>query len=1177
MLFIALRKAVSALQKKYFALSDRAHTSDITCIKRFDKRSSDLLSPLKLLEYKYFSGELKKIGFAMRLTAFCLLVFCLQINASVKSQSVNISERNVPLSTIFSVLEKQTGYLVAGNVNLLKNADRVSIEARNEPLQQFLSRLLNDKGIGFAIRRKTIVLSRRAVIPPLKEVKTLPEQMVVKIVFETITGRVVDSTGAPLSGASIKVKGSSGGTKTNSDGYFSINVQMGQTLQISYVGYITAEVTIRDLSPLAITLLVEDASLEQLIVIGYGTQKERDLTGAVSTVKGDVVSQRNEIQLSTALQGLAPGVTVTRSNSMPGSGATIRVRGITTIGNSNPLILVDGVPVESINMVNPNDVENISVLKDAASASIYGARASAGVILITTKRAKTNQLNLEYQGNFGTIEPTQFPGTVGYKRYLEMINEIAWNDGGNQVGAEYGVYDKDFIENYAENHRLDPDAYPLTDWIDLLINKSAPYTRHGLSLTYGNEVIKSKASVNYENAQALYNNRSYERITSRLNSDIKINKFLSAEVGASFIHALTENTIVNPLSAAYKYGPIWTPFWSDGRISNGRNGTNSWARMNYGGFNNNWDDQFFGKIALNFKPVKNLTITGAVAPTVQIDKSKQFIKQLAYYNLEDKSTTAGFLDGNLTTSLNEGRSEVRTMIKQLIANYNLKLGGQHDLGLMAGYEDYYRFAEGLSAASDNFLLADFPYLDRAPLDFMRNTGNANESAYNSYFGRLTYDFANKYLFQANLRRDGSSRFDKDYRWAVFPSVSLGWVITEENFFKNLNSGVLDFLKFRGSFGTLGNERIGNYPYQAILNFSNALFVEGSNVVSRTTAAQQSYNIRDITWETTESWNIGVDARFFNSRLSLTADYYKKRTRDMLLDLEIPDFMGYGNPSQNAGIMHTKGWDAQIGWNDYIGELKYSISANISDYKSVMGNLSGTVFDGAQIIREGSEFNEWYGYRSDGLYQSQEEVDNSATLSSVVKPGDVRYLDISGPDGVPDGKISPEYDRVLLGGSQPRYLYGGNINLGYKGFDLGIVFQGIGRQNSRVLVDMVYQTSAWFTFPDFVDGNYYSEYNTAEQNANAKYPRLSQIGYQGNNYEMSDYWLFNGGYFRLKNITLGYTLPAKWMDAVKVSNMRLYASASDLFSIDKYPKGWDPEAGLTAYIARTWNFGVQIRF
>lgn len=995
-----------------------------------------------------------------------------------------------------------------------------------------------------------------------------------------IKGKVTDDGGQPLPGVSVKLKGGSIAAVSNEAGFYTISMPnvSPSVLIFSYIGMKTQEITLGANNVVNVVLEADAMNLEEVVAIGYGTARKKDLTGSVAIIAGEDLAKRNQTQLSQALQGSAPGVTATRNSGLPGSGATIRVRGITTIGDSDPLILVDGIPVESMAMINPQDVENISVLKDAASASIYGARASAGVILITTKSAKTNQLNLEYRGIYGIIKPTQFPGTVDHIRYMQMMNEISWNDGGNQAGAQYNVFTEDFINDYNANHRwTSSDLYPITNWVEEIINDYAPSTAHGLSLTYGNEFVKTKASVNYEKEDALYNNRSYERMTSRLNNKFKITNFLSADADASLLRSVNENAVVNPLSSAYKYGPLWRPYWSDGRISEGRNGANTWARVNYGGFDNTWRDELIGRLALNFTPIKDLTVTGVIAPSIRLAKGKRFVRQIPYYDFNNLTMTSGFLDGQITTSLDESRSEVRTMTKQLTANYAPKLSKEHNLSLMAGYEDYYRFSESLGAFSDNFLVSDFPYLNRGSLDFMRNTGNAVENAYNSYFGRVMYDYRNRYLIQANIRYDGSSRFHKDYRWASFPSVSAGWVATEESFVKDLNLRALDFFKLRASWGTLGNERIGNYPYQAIMNFNNALFIDNGNIVSGTTAAQTSYNIRDITWETTESWNIGIDAAFLSNRLTLTADYYKKTTHDMLLALEIPSFMGYDNPDQNAGTMNTKGWEGQIGWSDQTGEFKYSVSANLSDYKSMMGNLSGVVFLGDNIIKEGVEYNSWYGYRADGLFQSQEDIDNSPLLIQVVRPGDVKYRDVSGADGSPDGKISPEYDRVPLAGSLPRLLYGGNINMSYKGFDAYLMFQGVGKQTSQLTADQVYQTTAWHTLPDFVDGNYYSEFNSEEQNARARYPRLSQIGFTGNNYKLSDFWLFDGSYFRLKNVTLGYTLPSNWNEYLKMTNLRVYASVNDLFSLDKFPKGWDPEASISAYMARTWNFGIQMRF
>ena len=483
---------------------------------------------------------------------------------------------------------------------------------------------------------------------------------------------------------------------------------------------------------------------------------------------------------------------------------------------------------------------------------------------------------------------------------------------------------------------------------------------------------------------------------------------------------------------------------------------------------------------------------------------------------------------------------------------------------------------------------NFPYLDIGPENLRDNGGNAEEYAYRSFFGRIAYSYASRYLLQVNFRRDGSSRFAPDSRWANFPSLSAGWVVSEEQFMKNLNWNWLSFLKLRGSWGTLGNERItmtknsstvqNYYPYQSALNFGSALFYSGNSLNSLLSAAQQYYAVRNISWETTETWDIGLDANFLDGRLHFSGDFYKKKTKDMLLALEIPKFIGYDNPSVNTGNMHTTGYDLEIGWRDQVGDFRYSVSANLSDFISKMGNLGGTEFLGEKVKMEGSQFDEWYGYISDGLFQTQEEVDNSPKLNNNVTVGDIKYKDISGPDGVPDGKISSEYDRVLLGGSLPRYMFGVNFSASYKGFDFSMMFQGVGSQNSRISRNMIEGLNTnWGGFPSILEGDYWSTNNTAAENAGVKYPRLTRNSVDAN-MSMSDYWMFNGRYLRMKNLTVGYTLPGVWTKKISMESVRFYLSGNDLFCLSKYPHGWDPEVSTTGYpITMSVLLGVSVNF
>jgi len=991
-----------------------------------------------------------------------------------------------------------------------------------------------------------------------------------------VTGEIKDEEGLPLPGVTVRINNTDQGTMTDFDGRFTINVPSNNTiLVISYVGMKTQTIDVKGKTTLNLTMESEAFSLEEVVTIGYGRAKKKDITGSITTVDGETIAKRNTTQIAQAIQGTMPGVMVTRTNSEPGASASIRIRGITTIGDSDPLVIVDGVPVASINNVNASDIEDISVLKDAASASIYGARAAAGVILITTKRAKSGKSSIEYRGIYGIDKPTTFPEMVNAKRYLEMINEFTWNDSGNQPGSEFSLYSENEVNNWESLHESDPNQYPLNNWSDLIINDYAERTSHNLSFSGGNENIQSRASLSYESVDGMYDHKNFERMMGRVNNQFTISDKLKATFDLSYNYEIQKSPTLNPVQSAQRYPDIFAAQWADGRIGMGQNGFNPYAILHQGGFDNVWRNKFNAKISLAYTPVTNLTFTAVVAPYLYNTKAKRFEKQITYYDAEDPTQLAGFISNAETTNLYEIRNDGRNLTTQFLANYENTFG-KHNVNLLGGYEGFTSFYESLNAQAENYTLSNFPYLSLGPLDYMTNSGGATETAYRSYFGRVMYDYNNKYQVQANIRYDGSSRLHPDYRWGAFPSISAGWVITEESFIPK--NKTLTYFKLKASWGQLGNERIGNYPYQSTIGYSDALFYEGNNVVSALTAAQYAYAIQDISWETTETTNIGFEAYFLNNALMLSADYYKKTTKDMLLELEIPDFLGFENPDQNTGNMYTKGWDVQVSYRNNAGPLKYSISTNVSDFKSTMGDLGGIVFSGSTITREGSEFQEWYGYQSDGIFQTADEVANSPTLNGATQPGDVKYKDISGPDGVPDGKITPDYDRVELGGSLPRYQYGGNINMEYKNFDFTLGFQGVGKRNARLTTSMVKPFhSAWTNPPAIIDGNYWSVYNTPEQNENARYPRLSYTGAENNNYEMSDFWLIDGGYFRLKNVVVGYTLPTSITNVAGISSLRLFASATDLFSIDNYPDGWDPEAADNSYMSSSFQLGLTVKF
>ncbi len=1095
----------------------------------------------------------------MKVSLLLFVLATFNVSASLsQSARLDLSISGKSLSDVIKTIEKQSDFRFFYSDNYRELNDLVSINIKNASIDDVLSNLLNDKSLSFKILNGNVV-----IIGPSK---AFQQQQVKGVVTDA-------SSGEPIIGANVVIEGTTTGTVTDVDGKFTLTVPApGSVLVISFLGFNTERVVVNNEAELAVKLIADVTNLEEVVVVGYGTVKKKDLTGSVSSIQGDAIEGRQATQVSQALQGAMSGVMVTRNNNAPGASATIRIRGITTIGESSPLVIVDGVPIDNINDINPADVDNISVLKDAASASIYGSRAAAGVILITTKRAKSGEIGIQYNTEYGVEKPTTLPKYVDVVRYMQMVNELRWNDKNNDAN-EYPLYTKDVIDNYWTLNAENPNKYPNTDWMGLMIKDNAPRQSHVLSITAGTKAVRTKASIGYDKTASLYSGKDFERVSARFNNDVTINKLLSASLDLSFKRSHYVNPYHDPVYNTLISPPVYAATWSDGRIAEGKTGANIYGMSNFGGYRYNWYNQLNGRISLDFTPIKELKISAVLSPTFGIDKGKAFQKRVEYTAADDPTLVIGTLEGGTQTNLYETRNDYTRVTSQLLANFD-KSFGNHNLNAMAGYENFYSKNENMGASREKYGLTTFPYLDLGPLDLRGNYGNAWENAYRSYFGRIMYNFKSKYFLQGNIRYDGSSRFHEDYRWGAFPSFSAGWVVSEESFMSNLSW--LSFLKLRASWGTLGNERIGNYPYQATIDFSNALFYQGTNVVAAQTAAQTKYAIRDISWETTQSVDFGIDLNLFNNRLRLTGDYYQKTTRDMLLALEIPDYMGFDNPDQNTGKMFTKGWDGEIGWNDKIGEFTYSVSANMSDFKSIMGDLGGTEFVGDQIKKKDSEFNEWYGYVSDGLFQTAEDLAASAKTSTAVKVGDVKYKDISGPEGVPDGLITPTYDRVLLGGSLPRYMFGSNIKMGYKNLDFSLVFQGVGKVNARLQGLMITPLSDnWGNMPAILDGNYWSKYNSEEENLNAKYPRLSENN-KGNNYTMSDYWLINGGYLRLKNITLGYTLPSLWTKKVGLQRVRAYLSASDFLTFDKFPKGWDPEVAANGHpITASYIFGLSV--
>lgn len=1105
----------------------------------------------------------------MKKLLFILFIYLLQFSLPVDAlgQTIGVSYPKELLSERINRISKDSGYTISFDSQSLGGISVPALTMKGD-VESVLSRSLELT----AFRHKKVADKSYIIIQSNPATATSQGK-------HSLSGLVSDKEGEPLIGVSVGVKGSGKGTQTDEKGLYSLSgISESDILIFRYVGFETKEIGVAAKQTINVILEESQKSLNEVIVIGYGVARKKDLTGSISSLDGADITSRQNPQASMALQGVIPGVTVTRSSSAPGAGADIRVRGITSMRNNGPLIIVDGVAANSINDVNPYDIEDLTVLKDAASASIYGARAASGVILITTKRGSRQDINIDYNYSYSMDFASDMPDYADAVTYMKIANEREWNGSGAASGVgEYSIYAKDLIDNYWTLNKQDPNKYPNTNWTDLILKKYAPRQSHQVGITAGNTRYQTKVGIGYDKVDGLFeNNLSWDRVTLRVNNDITINNWLSTSIDANLKKTSSINPAYSPSTQMRYAASVYAGVYTDGRLAGGKDGTNPYGKMRDGG--DSKSDAYLASIkaSITLKPMEGMSITGIFAPTYNFSKDKTFTKQVKYYTSFEEELPTGIMDGTKTMSLTENRNDSHSINSQIFVNY-LKGIDKHNINTMLGYEDYYYFNESLLAARDQYQLAYYPYLNAGPETLQTNKGDAYENAYRSFFGRLMYNWDQKYYFQFNLRHDGSSRFHKDHRWGTFPSLSAAWIASEEAFIKRIP--VISMLKFRGSWGQLGDERIGNYTYQSYMKFNNPTLYAGDIPSSVQGASADQYAIKENTWETTTTADIGLDLYLLNNRLRFTGDYYWKNTKDMLIAVDIPNFMGFSDPYQNIGKMRTKGWEIELGWNDKIDQFSYGISFNLYDYKSVMGYLKNTRdydSDNWTIITEGSEYLSYYGYLSDGIYHKGDDL--GAVTSSVVGPGDIRYKDISGPEGVPDGKISADYDRVVIGSSLPRFNYGGNLSLAYKGLDFLLTFQGVGKKDA-ILTDQMAQPvrADWYNVPEIILGKYWSNYNTDEQNLRAQYPRIMRDT-NANNYAASDFWLFDGSYFRIKNITLGYTLPKQLISKISANRLRVYANIQDFFTISHYPKGWDPEVSTTGYpITKSITFGASIQF
>lgn len=1007
------------------------------------------------------------------------------------------------------------------------------------------------------------------------EISTFIEKQIGSVLGRKVTGQVLDKAGEPIIGANVRVKGSTtNGTITDLDGKFVLeDVEENAILVISYIGYLTTEVSTTGKTTVQVTMSEDSKALDEVVVVGYGVQKKVNLTGSVESVNGDNIAKRSTIQTTQAIQGMVPGMTVTTNSGRPGKeGATIRIRGIGTLNDNNPLVLVDGVE-SSLDAVDPNDIENISVLKDAASAAIYGSRAANGVILITTKRGTSQDVKVTYKGTVGFSSPVYLPEMSNAWDYMTLMDEGYANDNRKADGTPGGyMYGPDLIKTWKE--ATDRDAYPNSNAVKETFKERALQTQHYLNFAVGSDKFKTNTSVNYSYQESLIPNSDYQRYGIRSNNDYIVSDKLSVgfdlsvrnthNFDAAYSGSVMENLLRNPAIYATRYSNgVWgAGYAGDGKDMSIRNIFEKLTTQE-----EEWSE-ISARLKATYKPFEGAQLDVWYAPKVNNYSMKQLRKTMPLY---DYKTLEVIYEPSYPATITEQRDKTTMHDFNILATYN-KTVNKHDFSVLGGYQMLVSDYNKLTAYREGNPFQNFEEINIFDPLNMTNSGTRTQWALMSYFGRLNYAYDGKYLFEANVRYDGSSRFAEGHRWGLFPSFSAAWRFQAEEFMKDITW--LSNGKLRASWGELGNQAgLGSdYPFALLIETNQYQVFDGEMAPGY---APVNYAMTDISWETTRMMNFGIDLGFLNGKIDVSFDWYKKKTYDILLNMPIPSVMGYNNsPKQNAGIVENKGWDLSITHTNQIGDFYYRVRGVLSDVRNKIVDIgSQPVYNSIYIQQNGSPINSIYGYVADGLFSSFEEAQNHPYSQwGSLQGGDIKYLNLDDSND----KIDTN-DRIVIGNTIPRFTYSLDLMGSYKGFDLSLFFQGVGKRDGYVQGPLGYPLSGMYT--SLVQ--HMDRWSEANPNPNATYPRLS-INKQQNNTQTSTFWLTNAAYLRLKNVQVGWTMPSKWFKKGGIEGIRIFANGTNLFTLDNMHIGMDPESPDTnahqAFpLLKSFVGGVEIKF
>lgn len=1108
--------------------------------------------------YCFKNPRFKQIFRIMRISTFLLMVcvFCSYAgNAHSQNAKVSIHMNNVKLDKILNEIENQTDYLFIYN-NQVDINKITSVKVKNEAVAQVLDRILSGTGINYELEGTHIILTTEAI-------KDLHAQQQAK----TVTGTVTDVSGEPIIGANIRIKGTTTGTITDIDGNFSIEAEPQSVIEVSYIGYLTQETVINNQKSIRFLLKEDTKTLDEVVVIGYGVQKKADLTGSVANINTEKLNTQSNANIGQALQGKIAGVDIVSQGGAPGSGTRIMVRGIGTLNNASPLYIVDGMYMNSIDHINPNDIASIDVLKDASSAAIYGSRAANGVIIVTTKEGSNTEGKpiIDLSVNLGISTASKF---------LDMLDAKGW--------AEVTTIARQAIGKPALDMATDLANKPDNDWQDIMF-RPALMQNYNLSVKGGGKYSTYYTGLGYFNQDGIVKGTNYQRYNIQSKNDYKRGIF---SAGTNLIISFSHD---KPLHQELRGGMIGTILQSvptlekyDDTREGGYGGT-------YGDVVNiphplaiiddnimdryNENVKIFANLYAQIELFKGLKYKLNLTPDFSFERYKNYLNKYDFG-----------LATNSITQLTERQRRRRNILVENLLTFD-RTFGEHKISALAGYtyqDSRFRhiqaYGEGLPQGLEE--------IDAATTN-RSNEGNSWRSVLTSILGRVFYSYQNKYLFTATIRRDGSSKFGKNNRYGYFPSFSLGWNVAEEKFMENVHW--LDQLKLRGGYGVLGNQEIDNYQYSSTIT-TGINYPDGNGGLLQG-AFPKNFANPDIKWEETAMTNVGIDFMAFNNRLSLTADYYVKNTKDILLTVPIPISSGGANdPIRNAGKIRNNGFEFNLGWMDQPNpDISYGINLIGSFNKNkviAMGSESGSIKGGStnqnittSETKAGYPIGGYWLIPTAGYFNSQEEVDAYAKdgkkIQPAAEPGDIKFVDANN-----DGVINDD-DRVFQGSPFPDFTFALNGNMRYKNFDLSIGLQG-------VLGNKIYNATRQ-TLEDVTKGSNFLasclDYWTPE-NKNASHPRLTWDDPNRNTRAESDRYLENGSYLRLRSVQLGYTFPQTWFKGA-IQHARVYINAENLFTITSY-SGYSPDVnadnanyrGFDNFIYptnRTFMLGLNVTF